>query len=133
MSQHTKRLCLYLYPQFCLLAFKALFENTRAPKRGRNANFQKLLKVSHNGVIKTLCAKNQVCESIGMTCRMYRRITSTKKKILENGQKMAHAKSLSTLLVSGLQPFKLLYIFFNPYMTYQHKGVEKCWPTKVKG
>ena len=43
-----------LCPQLCLLAFRALFENKRAPKRGRNANFQKLLKVPHNGVINSV-------------------------------------------------------------------------------
>ena len=48
------------------------FENGRAPKRGRNANFQKSLKTPCNGVIKTLCAKNQVCKSICVTCSTYR-------------------------------------------------------------
>merc|ERR1712208_148728 len=57
-----------LCPHLCLLAFRALFENKRAPKRGRNANFQKSLKTLRNCVIKTLCAKDQVCKSIGVTC-----------------------------------------------------------------
>ena len=58
---HTQEI-MSLCPQLCLLAFRALFENKRAPKRGRNANFQKSLKVPHNGVIKTLCVKKKVCE-----------------------------------------------------------------------
>ena len=69
-----------LCPQLCHLAFGALFENKRAPIRGRNANFQKSLKLPHNGVLKTLCAKSQVCKSIGMTSSMYRRITNYKEE-----------------------------------------------------
>ena len=69
-----------LCPQLCLLAFRALFENKRAPKRGRNTNFQKSLKTPRNGVIKTLCAKNQVCKSIGVTCSTYRRFTKDKEE-----------------------------------------------------
>ena len=69
-----------LCPHLCLLAFRALFENKRAPKRGRNANFQKSLKPPRNGVIKTLCAKNQVCKSIGVTCSTYRRFTKDKEE-----------------------------------------------------
>ena len=67
-------------PQLCLLAFRALFENKRVPKRGRNVNFQKSLKSQRNGVIKTLCAKNQVCKSIGVTCSTYRRFTKDKEE-----------------------------------------------------
>merc|ERR1711947_58540 len=76
-----------LCPQLCLLSFRALFENKKAPKRGRNAIFQKLLKVLRNGVIKTLCAKNQVCKSIGVTCNTYRRFTKRRKysKMAEKG------------------------------------------------
>ena len=70
-----------LCQQLCLLAFRALFENKRGPKRGRNANFLKSLKVPRNGVVKTLCAKNQVCKSIGARTEDLERI---KKKILEN-------------------------------------------------
>ena len=69
-----------LCPQLCLLAFRALFENKRAPKRGRNATFQKSLKFLHNGVMKTLCAKNEICKFIGMTCSTYRRITEDKEE-----------------------------------------------------
>ena len=69
-----------LCPHLCLLAFRALFENKRAPKRGRNANFQKLLNIPSNGVIKTLCAKDQVCKSIGVTCSTYRRFTKDKEE-----------------------------------------------------
>ena len=69
-----------LCPQLCLLAFRALFENKRAPKRGRNANFQKSLKTPRNGVIKTLCAKNQVCTSIGVTCSTFRWFTKDKEE-----------------------------------------------------
>merc|ERR1712110_973658 len=75
-----------LCPQLCILAFRALFENKRAPKRGRNANFRKSLKIPRNGVIKTLCAKDQVCKSIGVTCSTYRRFTKNKE---ENTQKRA--------------------------------------------
>ena len=69
-----------LCPQLCLLAFRALFENKRAPKRGRNANFQKSLKTHRNCVIKTLWAKNEVCKSISMTFSTYRRITKDKEE-----------------------------------------------------
>ena len=69
-----------LCPQLCLLAFRALFENKRAPKRGRNANFQNSLQIPHNGVIKTPCAKNQVCKSIGVTCSTYRWFTKDKEE-----------------------------------------------------
>ena len=69
-----------LCPQLCLLAFRALFENKRAPKRGRNANFQKSLKTPRRGVIKTLCAKNQVFKSVGVTCSTYRRFTKDKEE-----------------------------------------------------
>ena len=62
------------------MAFRALFENKRAPKRGRNAKFQKLLKTLRDGVIKTLCAKNQICKSIGATCSTYRRFTKDKEE-----------------------------------------------------
>ena len=55
-----------LYPQLCLLAFRALFEN----KRDRKANFQKPLKVPSNGVIKTPCGSN--------------------KSILQNGRRLIH-------------------------------------------
>ena len=76
-----------LCPHLCPLAFRALFENKRAPKRGRNANFQKSLKTPHNGVIKTLCAKNQVCKSIGVTCSTYRRFTKDKEENTRKGPK----------------------------------------------
>ena len=69
-----------LCQQLCFLAFRALFENKRAPKRGRNAHFQKSLKILRNGVIKTLCAKDQVCKSIGVTCSTYRRFTKDKEE-----------------------------------------------------
>ena len=44
------------------------------------AFFLKSLKVPHYGVIKTLCAKNEVCKSISMTCSTYRRITKDKEE-----------------------------------------------------
>ena len=69
-----------LCPKLCHLAFKALFENKRAPKRGRNANFQKSLKTPCNSVIKTLCVKDKVCKSIIATCSPYRRITKDKEE-----------------------------------------------------
>ena len=40
----------------------------------------KSLKVPHNGIIKTICAKNEVCKSISMTCSTYRRITKDKEE-----------------------------------------------------
>ena len=58
----------------------ALFENKRAPKKARNSNFEKSLKYPRNGAIKTLCVKNQVCKSIGVTCSTYRRITKDKEE-----------------------------------------------------
>ena len=38
------------------------------------------LKTPRNGVIKTLCAKDQVCKSIGVTCSTYRRFTKDKEE-----------------------------------------------------
>ena len=46
----------------------------------KNAHFQKSLKSPRNGVIKTLCAKNQVCKSIGVTCSTSRRFTKDKEE-----------------------------------------------------
>ena len=46
---------------------------------GRNENFHKSLKTPRNGVIKTLCDKNHVCKSIGVTCSTYRRFTKDKE------------------------------------------------------
>jgi len=77
-----------LSAQLCLLAFRALFENKRASKRGRNANFQKSLKIPHNGVIKTLCAKDQVCKWVWLVART-EDLQRIKKKILQNGRKRA--------------------------------------------
>ena len=71
-------------PQLCLLAFRALYENKRVP---RNAHFQKSLKVLRNGVIKTLCAKNQVCKSIGVTCSTSRRFTKVKEENTQMAEK----------------------------------------------
>ena len=71
---------MFLCPQLCLLAVRALFENKRAPKRALKGHFFKSLKVPHYGVIKTLCAKNEVCKSISMTCSTYRRITEDKEE-----------------------------------------------------
>ena len=52
----------------------------RAPKRSRNENVKKSFKAPRNGVIKTLCAKNQVCKSIDVTCSTYRRFTKDKEE-----------------------------------------------------
>ena len=52
----------------------------RAPKRSRNENVKKSFKAPGNGVIKTLCAKNQVCKSIDVTCSTYRRFTKDKEE-----------------------------------------------------
>merc|ERR1711947_46147 len=93
-----------LCPQLCLLAFRALFENKRAPKRGRNANFKKSLKIPRNGVIKTLCAKDQVCKSIGVTCSTYRRFTKDKeentRKWPTKGQKSKFRKTKNCVFFS---------------------------------
>ena len=70
---------MFLCPQLCLLAIRAVFENKRALKGPQRAFF-KSLKVPHNGIIKTLCAKNEVCKSISMTCSTYRRITEDKEE-----------------------------------------------------
>ena len=59
---------------------KCQVSTAMAPKRGRNANFQKSLKTPRNGVIKTLCVKDQVCKSIIATCSPYRRITKDKEE-----------------------------------------------------
>ena len=82
-----------LCPQLCLLAFRALFENKRAPKSGRNANFQKSLKIPRNGVIKTLCAKDKVCKSIGVTCSTYRRFTKDKEENTRKWPKIKISKN----------------------------------------
>ena len=71
---------MFLCPQLCHLAIRALFENKRAPKRAFKVYLFKSLKVPHNGVIKTLCAKIEVCKSINMTCSTYRRITEDKEE-----------------------------------------------------
>ena len=71
---------MFLCPQLCLLAIRAVFENKRAPKRTLKGHFFKQVKVPHNGIIKTLCAKNEVCKSISMTCSTYRRITKDKEE-----------------------------------------------------
>ena len=76
----TYQTVMFLCPKLCLLAHIALLRNKRASKRGKNANFQKSLKSPRNGVIKTLCAKNQVCKSIGVTCSTYRRFTKDKEE-----------------------------------------------------
>ena len=81
----TKRLCFYaLNYVFWPLG---LFLKIKGPLKG---HFFKSLKVPHYGVIKTLCAKNEVCKSISMTCSTYRRITKDlKRKILQNDRKRA--------------------------------------------
>ena len=78
-----------LCPHLCLLAFRAPFENIMAPKRGRNAHFQKSLKVPLNGVIKTLFTKNQVWKSIGVTRSTYRRFTKDKVENIRKWLKRA--------------------------------------------
>ena len=78
---------MFLCPQLCLLAIMAVFENKRAPKRALKGHVFKLLKVPHNGVIKTLCAKYEVCKSISMTCSTYRRITRDKEENTRKWQK----------------------------------------------
>ena len=115
-----------LCPHLCLLAFRALFENKRAPKRGRNANFQKSLKTPRNGVIKTLCAKDQVCKSIGVTCSTYRRFTKDKE---ENTRKRA----LKGPKIRISKNNKIVFFFSYPKEYYAKKlgsYVKNCdlWP-----
>ena len=71
---------MFLWPQLCLLAIRAVFDIKRAPKRALKGHFFKSLKVPHYGVIKTLCAKKKVCKSISMTCSTYRKITKEKEE-----------------------------------------------------
>ena len=71
---------MFLCPQLCLLAIRSVFENKRAPKRALKGHFFKSIKVPHNGIKKTLCAKIEVCKSISMTCSTYRRITEDKEE-----------------------------------------------------
>ena len=75
----TKRLCFYaLNYVFWPLG---LFLKIKGPLKGPSKGiFFKSLKVPHYGVIKTLCAKNEVCKSISMTCSTYRRITEDKEE-----------------------------------------------------
>ena len=91
--------------QLCLLAlYIALFEN----KRGRNAYFQKSLKYPGNRVIKTHCAKNQVCKSIGVTCNTHRKFTKDKEEYYSkmgekwptNGQKLKFTKTKKCVFFS---------------------------------
>ena len=80
---------MFLCPQLCLLAIRAVFENKRAPKRALKGHFFKSLKVPHNGIIKTLCAKNEfVSPSVWLVART-EELQKIKKKILENGRKRA--------------------------------------------
>ena len=71
---------MFLCPQLCLLAIRAVFENKRALLGALKGHFFKSLKVPHNGVIKPFCAKIEVCKSISMTCSTYRRITKDKEE-----------------------------------------------------
>ena len=74
----TKRLCFYaLNYVFWPLG---LFLKIKGPLKGPQRAFFNSLKVPHYGVIKTLCAKNEVCKSISMTCSTYRRITKDKEE-----------------------------------------------------
>ena len=52
LSRHTKRLCLYTHNIICVFWPLGSFLKIKGP-----------LKVPHNGVIKTLCNKNQVCKN----------------------------------------------------------------------
>ena len=69
--------CFSIQPACCSID---PIENKRGPKRALKGHFFKSLKVPHYGVIKTLCAKNEVCKSISMTCSTYRRITEDKEE-----------------------------------------------------
>ena len=71
---------MFLCPQLCLLVIRTLFENKKAPKRAFKGHLFKSLKAPHYGVIKTLCAKNEVFKSISMTCSTHRRITKDKEE-----------------------------------------------------
>ena len=74
-----KRLCFYAqnYVFWPLGPFLKIKGPLKGPSKGF---FVKFLKVPHNGIIKTLCAKNEVCKSISMTCSTYRRITKDKEE-----------------------------------------------------
>ena len=74
-----KRLCFYAhnYVFWPLGPFLKIKGPLKGPSKGI---FFKSLKVPHYGVIKTLCAKNEVCKSISMTCSTYRRITKDKEE-----------------------------------------------------
>ena len=54
------------------------------PKQVKNCDLQPAYRQTdtkaRNGVLKTLCAKNQVCKSIGVTCSTYRRFTKDKEE-----------------------------------------------------
>ena len=84
------------------------FLKIRAPKRGRNANFQKSLKVLRNGVIKTLCAKNQVCKSIGVTCSTYRRFTKDKEENIRKWLKKGPHRAKNQIFEKQKIPFFFL-------------------------
>ena len=64
--------------------------------------FKKSLKVLRNGVIKTLCAKNQVCKSIGVTCSTYRRFTKDKEKNTRKWPKMGPQRTFEKQKIAFL-------------------------------
>ena len=68
------------FPFNQLAALLTLLKIKGALKGPSKGIFFKSLKVPHYGVIKTLCAKNEVCKSISMTCSTYRRITEDKEE-----------------------------------------------------
>ena len=106
---HTKRfVSMAIIMSF---GFRALFENKRAPKRGRNATFQKWLKFLHDGVIKTLFAKHDAYKFIGMTFSTYRSITN-----VEPPSKNGHLVHLKIWFSSH---FFTVYILNNVFCKFQ--------------
>ena len=75
----TKRSCFYA-PNCVFWPLWPFLKIKRALKVPSKGIFFKSLKLPHNGVIKTLCAKNEVCKSISMTCSTYRRVTKNKEE-----------------------------------------------------
>ena len=108
---------MFLCPQLCLLTIRAVCENKMAPKRVRNANFQKSLKTPRNGVIKTLCDKNQVYKSIGVTCSTYRRFTKDKEENTRKWPKKGPQRAKN----QNFEKQKIVFFFSCPKENYAKK------------
>ena len=112
----TKRLCFYaLKYVFWELG---LFLKIKGPLKGPSKGiFLKSLEVPHYGVIKTLCAKNEVCKSISMTCSTYRRIT---EDIEENTPKWPK-KGPQRAKNQNFEKQKIAFFFSRPKEYYAKK------------